>query len=330
MTENKVEKPAITVVIPVKNEEHHICQCLNAVCNQTYPSDLCRIVVVDNGSSDNTIPLVKPFEKAGRVQLLFREGGTIAGVRNFGASFVDTRYIAFLDGDCVPAPDWLETGIRLLENTKGAGCVGFVGLPPGIGASWVEQTWHHLCSTGRAKGSITVNWLSSFNLIMRNGLFRKVGGFDETLATCEDADLGYRLSGHAKLILSDESTVCHLDEPKTLSGFFWKELWRGKGNLRNFLRSPQKKKDFVSLAVPVAYCLVFIVGIIAALAHHLTLNQAMRAVSLGSFLVLLVVPLLNVFYKTRRLLNMQETVMSYFLSMVYLIARGLAIVQHGR
>lgn len=325
-----MQQPIVTVVIPVKNEARYINKCLMSICNQTYPSDLSRIIVVDNGSTDHTVSLARSFEIPDRLQILIKTGGTIAAVRNFGAAHATSQFIAFLDGDCLPSENWLETGIRLLQDHEEAGCVGFVGEPPDSSASWVERTWHLLCSTGRVNGTSTVLWLSSFNLIMRNELFRQVGGFDETLITCEDSDLGYRLSAHTKLLLSDESMVQHLDEPKNLRNFFLKELWRGKSSMHNFLKSNQKKHDLLSVAVPIIYLIVLVVGIIAALAQTVTYSEDMAYIVLSCLVVIFSVPLLNVFYKTRRLLNIRQTVLAYFLSIVYLVARGLVIINHDK
>lgn len=320
----------VTVIIPAKNEENYIARCLRSVLDQDYPGHLVKVVVVDNGSTDGTRAIVDSFAQTGRVELLVREGGTISAVRNLGAAQAQGSYLAFLDGDCVPAPDWLRSGIEFLQRQAEVVCIGFAASPPDPAASWVERTWHHLCSTSRSRGTRKAAWLSSFNLIMRRDVFLRVGGFNEALATCEDADLGYRLSAHGSLLLSDSCSVRHLDEPTTLSQFFRKELWRGQSSMRNFLQSSQKKEDFLSVCVPILYLGLVTTCCALVLAGRLLDSRGVTCAAWCSLALTLLVPLLNVFYKTRRLLTASQMARAYLLSTVYLVARGLVVVQHVR
>jgi len=322
--------PTVSIVIPVKNEERYIVDCLQAVAGQTYPAELVRVIVVDNGSTDSTRELVGSFVNGDRLQLVVMEEGTIAAVRNFGAAHAAGGIIAFLDGDCVPAPDWLETGVGLLLQNKHVACIGFVGAPPAADSTWVEKTWHHLCSTGRTKGTVAAAWLSSFNLVMWRDCYQLVSGFDATLATAEDADFGYRLSRHAGLLLSDQTMVRHLDEPKTLLEFFRKELWRGKSGLRNFIRSTHKKRDLLSVAVPIAYLFILIACVISAPFILVSRSPLLTSIGLNSLVLVVLIPVLSVMYKVRCLLTLRQSLMAVCLSMVYLFARGLVILHPDR
>ena len=53
----------ITVIIPARNEEENIASCLDSICNQSYPSNLFEVLVVDDHSTDNTAAIVKSYER---------------------------------------------------------------------------------------------------------------------------------------------------------------------------------------------------------------------------------------------------------------------------
>jgi glycosyltransferase involved in cell wall biosynthesis len=302
----------ILVVIPAKNESKYITSCLEAVQFQDYPS--FEIVVVDNGSTDTTMNIVAGFPG---VTLLEKEGGTISSVRNFGSKYASSEYIAFLDGDCVPPASWLQTGVELLQDER-ISSVGFPASSPDSAESWVVTTWHMMSSSAKHETSCYVDWLSSFNLIMKRVAFEEVGGFDESLETCEDFDLGMKLSKHSRLLFNDTLTVQHLGVVSSLQEFFRKELWRGKSNLQQLKRNKEGMKGIIGVIVPFFY--VISILFLCILSFW----------SPKFFLLLLVVLISLPFaFACRRLKEMEQVRFlpkMLLLASVYLFARGLAVI----
>ncbi|MCS7469432.1 glycosyltransferase [Stieleria sp. ICT_E10.1] len=95
--------PFITVLIPALNEASHIEGCLAALRQQTYPRDRYEVVVVDNGSTDNTAELVQ----ATGVRVLREERKSAYWARNLGIANTSGDYLAFTDADCLADRDWL-------------------------------------------------------------------------------------------------------------------------------------------------------------------------------------------------------------------------------
>lgn len=325
------KKPNIAVVIPVKNEEKYIEKCLLALLVQEYPEQSFCVIVIDNGSTDGTKDIVESFRKSGKIKLYNKSEGTIGSLRNYGASFSDSKIVAFLDGDCIPDKTWLSVGVTMLESSREIGCVGFVEPEINKEDMWVENAWNCISSTSKPPGDIEVPWLSSFNLIMWRETFESVGGFNEELVTCEDADIGYKIGLTKKLILSDITNVRHLDNAKTLKCFFKKEVWRGKSNLKSFILSSNKKHDFLSVFVPAFYLLInffFLIGSMFFLLFDEPFYFLTNTLLICGIIILSLPPAIT-FRKGHNFKSFRVYCQAVLLFYVYLMARGKAIFKIG-
>jgi len=104
-------KPLVTVVIPTYNREKFIATAIESVLAQTYPN--IQLVVVDDGSTDNTANVVKTYPKAEYV--LIPHGGQ-AAARNAGLLHAKGSIIASLDSDDKWEPNFLEFCVEKLEK----------------------------------------------------------------------------------------------------------------------------------------------------------------------------------------------------------------------
>lgn len=107
----------ISVIIPVYNSEKYIERCLKSVVNQSY-KDL-EIILIDDGSTDNSSLICKKWEKLdNRVKYFRKENGGPSTARNYGLKHVSGDYIHFLDSD-----DWIDLETyshcyKLIKNNK--------------------------------------------------------------------------------------------------------------------------------------------------------------------------------------------------------------------
>ena len=246
--------PSISVVIPLRNEALYIEACLAGVYDQSYPRELTDVIVVENFSDDGSYELasalVAPYPNDRVVRF---QGSSIAAARNHGFELARGQIIAFLDGDSVPDPDWLESVVELFADRPETGCIGFAMKRPGARATWIERDWYDVTDGGRKKGTEAVRWVPSFNLAVRRERFEEVGGFDEALETGEDFDLGYRLSRHSEVIRSDRVFVDHLGTTGDIVSFFRKERWRGVGTVDLLAARATRAKAAARLTIPLLY-----------------------------------------------------------------------------
>lgn len=105
----------VSVVIPVKNEAHHIGQCIDAVLNQAVTLEY-EIIAIDSGSTDNTLEIIKRFPAVKLVQIEPEEFGH--GItRNLGGQTARGECIVFLNADALPVDEnWLAPLIDAVKS----------------------------------------------------------------------------------------------------------------------------------------------------------------------------------------------------------------------
>jgi glycosyltransferase involved in cell wall biosynthesis len=106
----------VSVIIPAYNSSLYIQQSIESVFNQTHPHT--EVVVVDDGSSDNTRELVAKLILSPRLKYLYQENRGPAAARNAGIRSSTGTFIAFLDADDFWLPDKLEKQLMLFQNKK--------------------------------------------------------------------------------------------------------------------------------------------------------------------------------------------------------------------
>jgi len=231
----------VSIIIPAKNVAGIIEKCLSSINFLEYPKNFFEIIVVDNGSIDAT----KSIAQEMGAKVLEKKSGTISSLRNFGASHAKGNILAFLDADMLVCTSWLKNAVYHLKDKK-IGAVGSMPKVPG-NATWVEKTW----SLMKMRKSLQkVHWIPSGNFIMRKEVFEEIGGFNENLITCEDADIGYRLNKKYDLVNDNAIGVIHLREPKSLIDFFKKEIWHGSYNVKGLFNHGIIFSEIPSLIIP--------------------------------------------------------------------------------
>lgn len=109
----KSKQPTISIVIPTLNSAKVLDNCLESIVTQNYPHKLITILIVDGGSTDNTISISKKYKcKIIKNPLKSAEAGKAIGVKN-----VNTDYIGLIDSDNIlPSNDWLSKMLQPFEE----------------------------------------------------------------------------------------------------------------------------------------------------------------------------------------------------------------------
>ncbi|WDP90762.1 MAG: glycosyltransferase [Desulfobacter sp.] len=247
--------PNVDVVIPVYNEEKYLGRCLAALTNIEYPKDRLNIIVADNYSEDRSVEIAYGH----RVSVKRVKKYSIARTRNVGANGSCADIIAFIDSDCVVGHEWLKKAVRHFTDSE----VVATGSYPTVIEDEVnlfQKTWSRLCR-GNPKKSCKVDWLSTQNLILRRSAFECLGGFNENLVTCEDVDLGYRLSKIGAIVNDPNIIVYHLREPENSVEFWKKEFWHSIGNFQGVFSHGIRISEIPSLLMPVVFLIGFWISV---------------------------------------------------------------------
>jgi glycosyltransferase involved in cell wall biosynthesis len=242
-----------------------IGRCLESLTHLAFAHDRFEVLVVDNGSRDNTLAIVESFKDRLRLKVLQQAGVRISALRNMGARSAAGDILAFLDADCLAPADWLDQ-IFDLAPANGAGVLGAHYLLP-EDSSWVGRTWHRY---QEAPKSGEVSHVPAGDLIMRRQDFLKLGGFDESIQTNEDYELCERARKAGMRVRAfPQIGVVHLGTAQSLRVFFRKESWHGthviKVFLRDVFRSHNRKAVFFA-AYTLLSLLTLAGGVVWALA----------------------------------------------------------------
>lgn len=190
----------ISVVIPCRNEEHHIGQMLASVLAQEGWNTLfsCEVFVVDGKSTDRTVHAVREVSKQNNaVKLLTNEKQITAAAFNLGIQASRGKYICILGAHSEIAPDYLKRCLETMQMIDADN----VGGPWRVrGDGYVGETialaFQSSFSSGGAKshnetykGYLDTVWGGFY----KKEVFEKVGLFDEELVRNQDDELNYRL-----------------------------------------------------------------------------------------------------------------------------------------
>lgn len=249
-------QPQTAFIVPVRNDAARLAACLASIRRQ---ADTAPTTVVDHGSSDGSSLTARQY---GALVLVAPVARNAAALRNFGATRTTGAYLAFVDADHELDIGWLEA----VEWATRAEVAAF-GSPYRTTPTptWV-QAWYDALRH-RPPAVEPIEWLGAGNLVIRRDAFEAVGGFDESLESCEDVDLCFRLARAGYTILNVPGMVSiHHGDPPTLGRLFRSELWRGRDNIRVSLRQrPLSLKNAASALMPMAQ-LVFAVLTLGGLA----------------------------------------------------------------
>lgn len=199
------ELPKVSVAIVSRNNRYRLNNCLKSLRHLNYPKDKLEWIVVDNGSTDGSVELVK--EKYGQVRLLRNEQDVgYARACNDAARAADGEKIAFLRTDMKADRNWIM-GLVESAGAAGAVCAGSLILNRNGSVAFAggsvnflgdDYGWDVNCPSGKIAERLPEDkpllFASSGAMMIDRNLFLDIGGFDENFYQYgEDIDLGWRL-----------------------------------------------------------------------------------------------------------------------------------------
>lgn len=245
--------PLVSVIIPTYNHARFVVQAVQSVLAQTYPH--VEVIVVDDGSTDETAQVLEPF--AGRIKVVKQANGGVAAARNHGFTFAQGHYLTFLDADDLFLPEKLARDVALLE------------ADPAVGVAYCS--WFYVAEDGeqvlgelrpRQNGDLLEDLLlRRFHCVpgaatIRRTALEQVGLFDVNCAAAADTDLWVRLAYAGYRFAS-------VDEPlfryRSVAGSMSRQLTRQEQDeftrLDTFFAAPNVRPEVQALR-PRAYAVL--------------------------------------------------------------------------
>ncbi len=180
--------PTIAVIVPARNEEEHIGNCVKALLHQDYPKEKVTIIVVDDQSSDNTAEVVQKLsEGSSRVRLLKIENhphhvSPKINALMLGIAQTTSEIIFTTDADCVVGAQWLSSITKHFSPEVGivTGTTIFYNkqqvAPLLFGVQFLDFLSQTACAAG-AIGNGEVNNCNGSNMAFRRSAYDAVGGY---------------------------------------------------------------------------------------------------------------------------------------------------------
>ena len=182
--------PTVSIIIPCYNGEEFVSEAIESALDQSYPFK--EVIVIDDGSTDNSLSVIKKFGRGIRWKSGPNWGGGAA--RNLGLSLTNGEYVQFHDADDLLDPKKLEKQVPVLLES---------------GADLVYSDWRQfhiarpdrewICRVVPQCEDSVILALQKQNITTNSPLHRKkslmdVGGFRENLPCCQERDLHLRLA----------------------------------------------------------------------------------------------------------------------------------------
>jgi len=202
----------VSIVIPTYNRETYIAKALDSVMQQTYTQ--FEVVVIDDGSTDNTADLVKGYGE--KVRYFYQDNQGIAGARNAGIRKCTGELIAFLDSDDYWIPEKLRRQISLFHEHPEYGMVASCCASIRLDGSYREKN-RPGTSGWVLEDLFKKNFIRTSSALITRRCLDKVGLFDESLKECEEYDLWLRIAAAYPVGFINESLAVYVDNPTGVS-----------------------------------------------------------------------------------------------------------------
>lgn len=229
-----MENPCISVIIPAFNSRSTLGQAIEACLRQDYPKDRLEVIVVDDGSTDDTKEIAGHYP----VIYIYQKKGGPGAARNAGWKRARGEMIFFTDADCIPEKNCLAIMHKSICDKRVDAVAGSYGIKNTeyITARCIhaEIMFRHL------RMPDYINSFGTYNVLIKKSVLEDLSGFNEDYLTssAEDSELSYRMLKRGyKVYFERKSIVFHFHE-KDLVRYLKKQFTRSFWAIRLWKHHP--------------------------------------------------------------------------------------------
>lgn len=206
---DEIPSPFVSVIVPVYNDAQRIGKCIESLLQQTYPREKYEVIVIDNGSTDETLEVIKKYS----VKLLIEDKiQSSYAARNKGIKNARGEVIAFTDSDCIPDPDWIEKGVNNLLRVPNCGLVAgkinmFFKNPEEPNA---VELYDKIKGFSQKEDVEKSKFGSTANVFTFKKVFENVGLFNDRLKSGGDNEWGRRVFSFGyQQVYAEDTCIAH-------------------------------------------------------------------------------------------------------------------------
>jgi GT2 family glycosyltransferase len=275
--------PTVSVLVLNLNGREHLDSCLASLEAQVYPRERFEIVVVDNGSTDGSLELVRSTYPRARL-VKFDSNLGFCAPYNAAIRTCESEFVALLNNDTRVASDWLAELVSAAERHAAAAVASKImswdgatidfagGITSFLGHSWQQDSGMPATQSYDERALLSA---CAGSALFARSVFNDAGGFDEQFfAYFEDVDLGWRLNLFGERVVFAPTAVTHHRVHGTSSR--WAFSQRLRLLERNALAMIYKNYEVATLrrVLPVAIGLLLLRATMRSGIEELTLTMA--------------------------------------------------------
>ncbi|WP_114751796.1 glycosyltransferase [Pleomorphovibrio marinus] len=231
--------PLVSVIVCVYNGYSTIRECLMGIEKLNYPS--YEVIVVDDGSTDNTHELVSAFD----VRLIRTSNNGLSHARNLGLRSSKGEIIAYIDSDAYPDQDWLSYLVQEFKNSDFAAIGGPNVSPGNLGFKASCVNYGPGSPTHVLYDDRTAEHIPGCNMAFKKSSLEKIGGFDPLFRIAgDDVDICWRFQEIGEKIGFSPSALVWHHRRKTISSYWKQQYFYGKAEAFLEKKWPKKYNEF--------------------------------------------------------------------------------------
>ncbi len=206
----------ISVIVPAYNAARTLAACLEALEQQTMPREQYEIILVDDGSTDDTARIAGRYAGV-KVLKLARNRGA-AAARNAGIAAAQGELLLFTDADCIPCAEWVAEMVKPFAEQDIAGGKGVYRTKQrALVARFVQLEYESRYARMQARRYI--DFVDTYAAAYRREVLMRVGGFDPRIRFVEDQELSFRVARAGyRMVFIPTAAAYHL-HPETLQRY---------------------------------------------------------------------------------------------------------------
>lgn len=196
----------VSIIIPMYNSSSSIIRALQSIANQTYQG-ITEIIVVDDGSTDNSFELVKSYSETlemNNIRIFRQSNGGVSSARNRAIKDANGTFIAFLDSDDEWLPSKISKQVDFFSNYPDYAFVGCIHNSISLFPVYKAKNGYYTVSLRKMLLKMAPQTSTA---MLKKEVFQKTGFFDESQKYAEDGNLWFRICHHFKMAIIDENLV---------------------------------------------------------------------------------------------------------------------------
>jgi glycosyltransferase involved in cell wall biosynthesis len=210
----------ISVVLPSYNRADVIGMTLERLCHQTIATDRFEVIVVDDGSKDQSSDIVITYQDRLNIKYYYQNNKGVAAARNLGVYHAEGWIIVFLDCDEMPEVDFLEQHEQMHQENPRCLINGQVRSWPNPQGPWYDRVIDpdSVLNYGEVSGTIPFYLAIGGNLSVQTQAFSELGGFDEEFPGSggEETEFVYRATLEGYPFKYCPEAITYHNHPRTI------------------------------------------------------------------------------------------------------------------